>query len=256
MDKNNNKSIIWNNVKSKYILKKIFDNLVEDRALNIMRINKALQNKLDIDINTYKEMCKIIIDIYPKRGIEGKLFNKLENTDESYYHIYFDENKEEVKNNSISKEGKVNKIKLIIDTQVTSLSGLFKDCSYIKKLDIIRLRRRDIKDISSIFEGCNNLEEIIFSIIDTSNITNMSNMFNKCKALKKIDLSKFNTKNVTNMNFIFSNCESLYQLDLSNFNTNKIDDMNHMFEYCLKLNKLNISNFNTSNMVNMSFIVF
>ena len=88
MDKNNNKSIIWNNVKSKYILKKIFDDLEEVRALIIMRINKSLQNKLDIDINAYKEMCKIIIDIYPKRGIEGKLFNKLENTDESYYHIF------------------------------------------------------------------------------------------------------------------------------------------------------------------------
>ena len=69
MDNNNNKSIIWNNVKSKYILKKIFDNLEEVRALIIIRIiciNKALQNKLDIDINAYKEMCKIIIDIYPK----------------------------------------------------------------------------------------------------------------------------------------------------------------------------------------------
>ena len=186
-----------------------------------MRINKALQNKLDIDINTYKEMCKIIIDIYPKRGIEGKLFNKIENTDESYYHIYFDENKEEVKNNyiSISEGSKVSKIKLIIDTQVTSLNELFRNCKYIQKINIIRLRSRDIKDINSIFEGCEYLEEIIFSKIDTSNITNMSYMFNICTALKKIDLSKFNTKNVTNMNFIFSNCESLYQLDLSIFIT-------------------------------------
>ena len=43
-----------------------------------------------------------------------------------YYHIYFNDNKEEVKNKyEINKKDKVKKIKIIIDYQVKSFKDLF-----------------------------------------------------------------------------------------------------------------------------------
>ncbi len=46
---------ILNNVKSNYILKKILDNIRQIKILNIIRYNKTIQNRLNIDINTYKK---------------------------------------------------------------------------------------------------------------------------------------------------------------------------------------------------------
>ena len=53
-----------NNVKIKLILKKIFDNITTIKRLNIIRYNKSIQNKLNIDINSYKiEYSQIIFEI-------------------------------------------------------------------------------------------------------------------------------------------------------------------------------------------------
>ena len=47
----------------------------------------------------------------------------------SYYHIYFNDNNEEIKNKyKINEEDKVTKIKIIIDYQVKSFNGLFCGC--------------------------------------------------------------------------------------------------------------------------------
>ena len=54
------------NIKSKYILKLIFELLQKNKLLRIIRYNKKLQKILYIDINNYKkEYCKIEIEITP-----------------------------------------------------------------------------------------------------------------------------------------------------------------------------------------------
>ena len=51
-------------IKSKYILKSIFDILIEKKFLQIIIYNKKLQKKLDKKINDYKyEYLKIEIEI-------------------------------------------------------------------------------------------------------------------------------------------------------------------------------------------------
>ena len=51
-------------IKSKYILKSIFDILIEKKFLQIIIYNKKLQKKLDKKINDYKyEFLKIEIEI-------------------------------------------------------------------------------------------------------------------------------------------------------------------------------------------------
>ena len=59
---------ILNNVKSNYILKKILDNIRQIKTLNIIRYNKIIQNRLNIDINTYKNeysKIKLELEIFP-----------------------------------------------------------------------------------------------------------------------------------------------------------------------------------------------
>ena len=49
-----NKKCILEDVRSRYILKIIFDYLQEYKLLKIIHYNKNLQNKLNKDINNYK----------------------------------------------------------------------------------------------------------------------------------------------------------------------------------------------------------
>ena len=46
------------NIASAYILKIIFNNIDEKRKLNIVKYNKNIQNKIDINIKHYKNQCK------------------------------------------------------------------------------------------------------------------------------------------------------------------------------------------------------
>ena len=63
-------------IRSKYILKQIFDNLKENKLLEIIRYNKNIQNKLKIELDDYiKEYYKTEIEIIPKKQI-GKNIKK------------------------------------------------------------------------------------------------------------------------------------------------------------------------------------
>ena len=79
-DKDNNLKVLnLNHVQSKYILKKLYDNVPNIKFLNIIRYNKTIQNRLDIDINIYKnEYSKIIFEITviipPKKEIREEIF--------------------------------------------------------------------------------------------------------------------------------------------------------------------------------------
>ena len=43
-------------VKSKYILQKIFDNIRKDKTIKIVKHNKNLQNKININIDDYEKI--------------------------------------------------------------------------------------------------------------------------------------------------------------------------------------------------------
>ena len=95
-------------IRSKYILIKIFENLKENKLLNIIHYNKKYQKLMNKNIKDYeKEFSKIEIEIIPKKNEFGKfvnIFNKSIN-------IYFNDNNEEIKKNQIAKDDKVTKIK-------------------------------------------------------------------------------------------------------------------------------------------------
>jgi len=51
---------IFKNIKSKYILKKIFDNLSKKKSLYIIKYNQNIQNKINIILMILKNILKYI----------------------------------------------------------------------------------------------------------------------------------------------------------------------------------------------------
>ena len=109
---------ITENIKSRYILSKIYNNMTIKKKLEIIKYNKRIQNRLNLGVKDYKEYSEtftpIELEIIPKKGKYGGFININEN-DKLFYHIYFNDNKEEIKNKyKINKKDKVTKIKIII----------------------------------------------------------------------------------------------------------------------------------------------
>ena len=108
-------------IRSKYILQQIVNFLSHKILLEVIRYNKNIKKKLNKEINDYKnEYLKIEIELIPSTysfdySNRYLKFINLQKKNESYYHIYFNDNKEEVKTNKIKYEDKITKINIIID---------------------------------------------------------------------------------------------------------------------------------------------
>lgn len=135
---------------------------------------------------------------------------------------------------------------------ITSICGMFDDCSLLTSIDLSNFDTSKVKDLSYMFNGCENLLSLDLSSFDTSKVKDLSYMFNGCENLLSIDLSNFDTSNVTTMYRMFYGCSVLRSLDLSNFDTSKVENMGFMFGFCFDLLSLDLSNFNTSKVDNMA----
>ena len=108
VEQNQIKSInIFNNLKTDYFLRKLFNNLKTKKTLNIAKYNNNIKKRINININDYKKYSEkyssIEIEIKPVKNKYGK-FIKYKKEDEKYYHIYFKNNEEEIKINYINKK--------------------------------------------------------------------------------------------------------------------------------------------------------
>ena len=103
-DKTKSKDI-FKNLKSKYILQKVFYNLLKKKSLDIIKYNNNIKKRVNISIKDYKEYSEIYssieIEIKPDNNKYGEFINMNEN--KIYYHIYFNEHKEEIKRNYFKK---------------------------------------------------------------------------------------------------------------------------------------------------------
>ena len=242
-------------IKSKYILKKIFNNLHKSKSFTIIKYNKTVQNKLNISLNDYKIYYnEIEIEIVPAKN-EFKNFINIQNKEEEiYFHIYFNDSKEEIKRIYLKENEEVKTIRILIDYNINSFKGLFVNCRCIESIYFKSFYRNNINDMSQMFEGCSSLKKVNLSKFNTENTINMNNMFSRCSSLKELNLSNLNTSKVINMSGMFSDCSSLKVLDISNFDTKMVNDMNHMFSGCSALKFLDLSNFNTDNVKDMSYM--
>ena len=142
-------NLLIDNLKSRYILSKIINIMSKKKKLKIVKYNKKIQNRLNLGVKDYKEYSEtftpIEIEIIPTKGKYGEFININEN-DKLYYHIYFNDNKEEIKNKyKIEEEDKVTKIKIIIDYQVKSFKDLFSWCNCIESINFKKFYRNNVK---------------------------------------------------------------------------------------------------------------
>ena len=190
-------------IRSNYFLEKLFNILEKKKSLNIIKYNKNLKKRINININDYKEYLElnssIEIEINPKINKYCKFIN-FKDEDNIYHHIYFNNNKEEIKRNYIKKNEGIKIVKIIIDYQIKSFEKLFKDCKFIECIYFKKFYRININNMESMFSGCSSLKEIKgINNFNTINATNMGGMFQGCYELEYLDLSNFNTMNVTNI---------------------------------------------------------
>ena len=141
------------NIKNYYIIQMIFDYMTERKPLEIIKINKYLQNRLKIDIEHYKKYFKehssTELEIISVENEYGGFIYIQKQKDKKYYHIYFNNNKEEeIKRTYIGYNEKVSKINIIIDFNVTSFYHLFLDCKIIKYLNFKQMKINKIIDMS------------------------------------------------------------------------------------------------------------
>jgi len=273
------------NINSKFNLAHIFNNLQKHKFFNIIKYNKALQNRLNLNIKNYKECSELFtpieIKIIQKEKKYGKFINIKYEKQKIYTHIYFNDSNKEIKKYYLKKEDKITKIKIIIDYQIKSFEFLFSNVDCIESIYFRRFKRININNMRCMFGKCSSLKKIDFSNFKTDNVEYMSYMFGKCSSLIEVNLSNMNTQNVTTMSYMFEDCSSLKnvnisnlnnnitkcemigmlqgcsslkELNLSNFNTNNVYDMSYMFMNCSSLIKLNLSNFNIINVTNMEYM--
>ena len=172
---------ITEKIKSDYFLQKLYDNMTKKRKLEIVKYNKRIQNRINLSVKDYKEYCEIEVDIIPAKGKYGKFINIINENDKLYYHIYFNDNKEEIKNKySIWEEDKVTKIKIIIDYQVKSFEDLFSWCHCIESINFKKFYRNNITDMSWMFAGCTSLKELNLNNFNTNNVIYIYGMFSGC----------------------------------------------------------------------------
>ena len=159
-------------------------NIPLKKRLIIVKINKKIQNRLNLSTKNYKvyseTFTSIEIEITPTQNEYAKFININEEY-KLFYHIYFNDNKEETKNKyEINKEDKVTKIKVIIDYQVESFKNLFLYCKCIESINFKKFYRNNISNMSGMFYGCSSLIKLNLSNFNTNYVIDMSEMFYEC----------------------------------------------------------------------------
>ena len=208
------------NIKSDYFLQKIYDIMNKKKSLELVKYNKKLKNRVNLSLKDYKKYSEtfssIEIEIIPKRNKYGK-FISINKNEKSYYHIYFNDNKEETKNKfNIDEKDKIKRINIKIDYQVKLFENLFKSCRCIESINFKKFSRNNITIMSYMFHGCSLLKELILSNFNTNNVKNMSYMFYRCSSLKELNLSNFNTNNDINMSCMFDGCSNDLREEIRN----------------------------------------
>ena len=152
----------YENIKANYFLEKIFNYLKKGKTLNLVKYNKNIKKRINLNINDYKEYSEkyssIEIKIKPVHKKYGKFINN--EKEEIYYHIYFNNNQEELKRNYINKYEEIKIIRIKMDYQVKSFENLFSDCKCIESLYFKKFYRNNINNMRIIFFEENIKEEV------------------------------------------------------------------------------------------------
>ena len=126
------------NIKSDYFMQKLFNIMNKKISLEIIKYNINIQKRLNININNYKHFSELYssikLEIIPIQNGYGSFIN-IKEKDKKYFHVYFNNNKEEINKIKLNKEYKVSKINIIINYQINSFFKLFYNCKCIESIN-------------------------------------------------------------------------------------------------------------------------
>ena len=172
--------LIFDYLKNDYFLQKLFNFLERGKTLNMVKYNKKIKKRININIIDYKNYSELIeIEIKPVKNKIGQFIN-IGNEEKLYYHIYFDNCKEEIKRNYINKDENINIIKINIDNKIKSFKNLFKNCKCIESIYFKKFYRNDINNMKNMFYECSSLKELNLDNFNTNNVNRMTCMFYEC----------------------------------------------------------------------------
>ena len=194
-----------------------------------------------------KDKCKII---YNEKEYDLILYFKLDNNYNHNGHL---------------------KIRLIINNNITDISGMFFECNELLSITDLPVDNFNISDINKSFDGnnSNNSREKAdnSNIIDTSETfynDNLTLSYIQKKTIISVydDINELNYfkknifTNVTNMSWIFYGCSSLISIpDISKWDIKNVCNMHDMFNGCSSLISLpDISNWDTNKVTDMAFM--
>lgn len=162
----------------------------------------------------------------------------------------------ECKSKSIEISGIENR-KLLDLREVTNISKMFKNCSYLTKAKLFFLYLSNkIESIDYLFSGCEELTEIFYiESLNTKLVKRMNSAFNLCKKIQKLDgVGGFKTANVEYFDEMFKDCSALKELpkEISNWTMKNAKSLEGMFKGCSSLEKIpNIDLWNVTNVKSM-----
>ena len=160
--KSNISKNIFENLKSNFFMRKILEYLTKKKSLEIVKYNKNIQKRINLNIFDYIEYT----EKYSSIEIEIKLgknkygtFIKFKEENRLYFHIYFNNNKEEeIKRNYVMENENIQMINIIIEYQVNSFFELFYFCNSIESICFNKFFRNNINDMSKMFYNCTSLK--------------------------------------------------------------------------------------------------
>ena len=145
-------------------------------------------------------------------------------------------------------------LKNVDTSDVTSMRGIFENCSGLTSVDLTKFDTGKVTNMADMFSECSSLTNLDLDSFDTNKVEFMSQMFKDCSSLTSLDLSGFDTGEVTSMNMMFSKCKSLISLNLEGVKTGGVRSMHCMFMDCESLPSVDLSGFDTGNVNMMSFM--
>ena len=140
----------FENVKSDYALRKLFVMMNKNKLLEILRFNKKLQKRLNININDYRKCSKIEIELKRSDNKYGQFIN-ITDEEKEYCHIYFDNSSHEVNKNYLGCDEEFKTIKIIFDYQVKSFEKLFYNCNCIDSIFFKKFYSNNVINMSGMF---------------------------------------------------------------------------------------------------------
>lgn len=138
-------------------------------------------------------------------------------------------------------------LKYLDTSRTTNMTGMFRDCSSIKDLDVSNFDMSACKNTSMMFQGCSAVEKLNVANWDMSNVEKAGQMFAHCDALTTIDVSNWDVYKVRDTNHMFTGCNNLTELKTKNWEFGRLMYSYNMFYGCSSLKELNVSAFNMAN---------